>query len=186
MFGPCIWVIFSIQGKKLLRVHLAGAQRDRLHRHIMDRRRGGVVMMVMIVVVLMMIVTMMIMVVVVMMVIAIRTADMVFVAMFQELRIVLQRAFEIEGAEVQHLLQVHIRAFGAIDAGRGIDHADDLLDLAGFFWRDEVGLVEQDDVGEGDLILGLAAVLQAQRQVLGVDQGHHGVELGLGASRRRP
>ena len=50
-----------------------------------------------------------------------------------------------------------------------------------FFRRDEIGLVEHDDVGKGDLVFGLAAVLQAQRQVLGIDKGDDRIELGLGA-----
>ena len=45
---------------------------------------------------------------------------------------------------------------------------------------DEVGLVEHDLVGEGDLLDRLAAVVQAQEDVLGVDHGGDGVELGLG------
>ncbi len=63
----------------------------------------------------------------------------------------------------------------------GVDGAHGLLDLRELFRRDEIGLVEQHDVGEGDLVLGLAAVLQAQRQVLGIDEGDDRVEFGLGA-----
>ena len=46
--------------------------------------------------------------------------------------------------------------------------------------RDEVGLVEEDDVGEADLLLRLGRVGEAERQVLGVGDGDHRVELGLG------
>ena len=62
---------------------------------------------------------------------------------------------------------------------RRIDGADGGLDIAQFLGRDEVGLVEHDHVGEGDLVLGLAQILQPQRQVLGVDQRDDGVEPGL-------
>ncbi len=93
-------------GEEALGVHLAAAQRHRLHRHVMDRRHGAVIMVVMVVIVVMMIVIMRMVVVVV---IAIRTAHVVVVIVFQEVRIVFQRAFQIEGALVEHA--------GEIDAG---------------------------------------------------------------------
>ena len=46
---------------------------------------------------------------------------------------------------------------------------------------DEIGLVDHDDIGKGDLVFGLTAVLQAQRQVLCINQSHDGIELRLGA-----
>ncbi len=123
----------------------------------------------------------MMMVVVAMIVIAIRPADMVVMVMIEEMRIVFQRALEIEGALIEHAGEIDAGAAGLVDAGRRVDGADDILDLRQFFRRHEVGLVDQHDVGKGDLVFGLAAVLEAQRQVLGVDEGDHGVELGLGA-----
>ena len=47
--------------------------------------------------------------------------------------------------------------------------------------RHKIGLVEQHDVGKGDLVFGLRAVLQPQQQVLGVDQRDNRVEPRLGA-----
>ena len=41
---------------------------------------------------------------------------------------------------------------------------------------DQVGLVDDDDVGEGDLVLRLRRVAQALAQPLGVGDGHHRVE----------
>ena len=40
----------------------------------------------------------------------------------------------------------------------------------------EVGLVEDDDVGEGDLVLGLGRVAQARGEPFGVGDRHHRVE----------
>ena len=42
-------------------------------------------------------------------------------------------------------------------------------------------MLSKHDVGEGDLVLCLARILEPQRQMLGVDQRDDGVELGLGA-----
>jgi hypothetical protein len=68
-----------------------------------------------------------------------------------------------------------------VNARRRVDRADGRLDRCELVLVDQVGLVDNDDVGEGDLVLGLAAVFQSERQVLGVDQRHNGVEPGLGA-----
>ena len=67
-----------------------------------------------------------------------------------------------------------------MDLSRRVDGAHGCLDVAQFFWRHQIGLVQNDDIGEGDLVLGLLRVLQPQRQMLGVDQSDHRVELGLG------
>ena len=58
----------------------------------------------------------------------------------------------------------------------GVDPPDARLDLGEFGGRHEIGLVEHDDIGEGDLVLGLRRVLQAIDQPFGVGQRHHRVE----------
>ena len=55
------------------------------------------------------------------------------------------------------------------------------LDRGKLVGADQIGLVEQDHVGEADLLLRLRAVGQALGQVLGIGDGHHRVELGPGA-----
>ena len=47
--------------------------------------------------------------------------------------------------------------------------------------RHQVGLVEQDHVGKGDLVLGLGRVLEPLLEPLGVGDRDHRVQLGLGA-----
>src|SRR5690606_3243041 len=70
-------------GEEAVRVHLAAAQRNRLHRHVMDSRGSMmvVVVMIMIVIVVMMVMTMVVMPVVV---IAIGTADMILMPVLQK------------------------------------------------------------------------------------------------------
>jgi hypothetical protein len=104
-------VIFSIQGKKPLRVHLAAAQRHRLHSHIMDRRGVGVMMVVM---------PMMVVIMVMVFVVAVRAALMIVVVVvrFQEMRIVLQRARQVERAAVEHLGQVDLPSARCGGCGR--------------------------------------------------------------------
>ena len=60
--------------------------------------------------------------------------------------------------------------------GVGVDGADARLDLAQLGRRDEIGLVEDDDVGEGDLVLRLRRVAQAGGEPFGVGDRHDRVE----------
>ncbi len=69
---------------------------------------------------------------------------------------------------------------GLVHARVGIDGADARSTSFEFLGRHQIGLVEQDHVGEGDLVLGLGRVLEAQPQMLGVDDRDDRVELGLG------
>src|SRR5262249_16690082 len=68
--------------------------------------------------------------------------------------------------------------------GVGVDAADTRLHLAELVGIDQVGLVEQDDVGERDLVLRLRRVLEAVLQPFGVGDRDHRVELGLAAATR--
>ena len=54
---------------------------------------------------------------------------------------------------------------------------DARLDLIELVLRDEIGLVEQDDVREGDLVLGFRCVLQPVEKPARIRDRHHRVEL---------
>src|SRR3546814_18413960 len=58
------------------------------------------------------------------------------------------------------------------------DLTDARLDIGEFGRADQIGLVQHDYVGEGDLFFRLAAVLQPRRQMAGIDHGDDGIELG--------
>ncbi|MCY1225696.1 hypothetical protein D9M72_379000 [compost metagenome] len=120
----------------------------------MDRRRRVIVVVMVVVIVVMIMV-------VVMVVIAVRAAGviMVMIVLVEEVRIVFQRPFQVEGALIEDLGKIDVGALGAVDAGRRIDDAHGRFDALQFLRRDQVGLVEKHDVGKGDLVFGLAAVL---------------------------
>ena len=99
----------------------------------------------------------------------------------QELRLDVEDAVEIEGVAPQHLVERDLRLLGAMELRIRIDAADARLDLAQLGLGDEVGLVDQDHVGEGDLVLGLRRVLQTILQEFRIRNRHHGVELGPAA-----
>ena len=81
------------------------------------------------------------------------------VAGFQELRLDVEDAVEVERVAVEHGGERQRAAFGAVQARVGVDAADAGLDLAQVGITDEVGLVDQDHVGEGDLVLRFGRVL---------------------------
>ena len=103
----------------------------------------------------------------------------VIVAGIEEFRLDLQDAVEIEGAALQHVRKRDLAALGAVQLGVRIDAANPRLDFGKLRLGDEVGLVEHDDVGERDLVLGLGRVLQPVAQPLGVGHRHDRVEPGV-------
>ena len=60
--------------------------------------------------------------------------------------------------------------------GVGVDGADAALDLGQLSGVHQIGLVEDDHIGEGDLVLGLGRVLQAVAEPFGVGHGHDSVK----------
>src|ERR1700722_3564788 len=99
------------------------------------------------------------------------------VAFFQEGRLDVENTVEIEGVAAKDLGQRDGAALRAVQPGVGIDPADARLDLAQVGVADEIGLVDQDHVGEGDLVLRLGRVAQPVFEPLRVRNRHHGVEL---------
>src|SRR5580704_9312582 len=88
----------------------------------------------------------------------------VAVAGFEEFRLDFEDAVEIERAALQHVRQRNLAALGAVQFGIGVDGANAGLDFGQFGLGDEIGLVEYDDVGECDLVLGFGGVLESVAQ----------------------
>ena len=99
----------------------------------------------------------------------------------QKLRLDIEDAVEIEGVAAQNLIERDLRPLGAMQLGVGIDAADAGLDLAQLGIGDQIGLVEQDHVGKGDLVLGLGRILETVLEPFGVGHRDHRVEPGLAA-----
>ena len=158
MSGPKAWVIWSIHGKK----RCGSRSPARSEMLVIDGIVDMVVMMMVMVVVMVMIVVVIVMVVVV---------------SLEEIRVEGEDAVEIEGTAVEDLVDRNGAALGPVDHRMRVDRADAPLDFGELVRRDEVGLVEEDHVGEADLLLGLGRVTEALDQVLGVGDRDHRVEL---------
>src|SRR5262249_39882305 len=139
---------------------LVGGQRDAANVFVMQRIGGVVVVMVVMIMVVIMVVVIMIMGMIV------RRIKGVTV---QEAGIQLQRAGEIEGAEIEDLVELNAAAGGVINLRERIELTHPAFDGFQRLGRDQVGLVKQHDIGEGDLLLGFFAVREALVDVLGVD-----------------
>ena len=87
-----------------------------------------------------------------------------------------QLMVEVEGVDVDDLFDAQVALGGAVDLGDAVDPADPVFEMVELVRGDEVDLVEQDAVGEGDLFLGFGGVIDVQGDVLGVDDGHDAVE----------
>src|SRR5581483_8474393 len=160
-------------GKELVRVERpVGAQRHRLHLLVVIMLQAAAVMMVVAVTVLMVMVMVVVVIVIVVMVVLVR---------LQEGGLDIEDAVEVEGIAAEHLVDGDLRALRAVQLGIRIDAADARLELAQFLRAHQVGLVDEDDVGKGDLVLGLRCVLEAVLQPFCVGDSDDGVELGFRA-----
>src|SRR5438552_4858041 len=115
-----------------------------------------------------------------MVVIVIMTVVMVS-AVIEKFRVDLQDAVKIECIAPEHLRQRNVAALRLVQSGIRIDAADARLHIAELVRRDQIGLIEQDDVGERDLVFRLRRVLESVLEPFGVGDRDHGVELGFAA-----
>ena len=95
----------------------------------------------------------------------------------QEIRVPCQRALEIEGAEIEYLIQRQLGPARAHQARGGVDRAQFLLDPRQLRGADQVGLVEQQHVGKADLVGGGRHFPQLGADMRGVDQRNDGIQL---------
>ena len=117
---------------------------------------------------------------VVAMVIMIMTMVIVIVTiLLQEMGLQLHDPIKVEGVATEDLVQGHIRARRLVEFGVGVDGADPHFDIAQLGRRDEVRLVEEDDVGEGDLVLGLRCIAQPILEPLRVGDRDDSIEARL-------
>src|SRR5690348_16523686 len=86
----------------------------------------------------------------------------------EEIRFEIEDAIEIEGVAAEHGIQGNLGALCLVQLGIRINAANARLDFAQLIGRDEIGLVDQDHVGKGDLILGLRGVLEPFAKPFGV------------------
>ena len=97
----------------------------------------------------------------------------------EEFRLDLHDAVEVEGIAPEHLRQGNPAALGLVQLGVRIDAADARLHLAERVGFDQIGLVEQDDVGERDLVLRLRSVAQAVLEPPRIGDGDDRIEPGF-------
>ena len=97
----------------------------------------------------------------------------------QELRLDVEDAVEVERIAAEHLVDPDFRALGAMQPRIRIDAADARLDFGEFGRRDQIGLVDEDDVGKGDLVLRLGRILEPVLEPFGVGDGDDRIQLGL-------
>jgi hypothetical protein len=94
----------------------------------------------------------------------------------QELGIDFLGPFQVEAPHVQDAVQRDSAVPGPADGGDGVDAADSRLERVEVPRGDEVGLVEEDDVGKRDLLHRLITGVEVRPDVLCIHDRHDGVE----------
>ena len=112
-----------------------------------------------------------------MMVAAIMIVVMIMVVLAdEEVRLDVENAIEIEGAALKHVRNRDVAFLRSMERRVGIDRADARLHLTQFGRADEIGLIDNDDVGKGDLVLGFRRIAQPLGEPFGVGDRDHRVE----------
>jgi len=83
---------------------------------------------------------------------------------------------EGEATDVEHAVERDVAVDGAFDAGGGVHAADTIFEGGELGGGDEIGFVENDDVGEGDLLFDLRGVVEVLDDVFGVDDRDNTVD----------
>ena len=94
----------------------------------------------------------------------------------QDVGVDLKLGLEIEGADVDHLVEVDHAVGRVMNRRQRVQGTQLTLDTGDAFGVEEVGLVQQQDVGKSDLLLRLGALLQIRVDVHGVDEADEGIQ----------
>ena len=93
-----------------------------------------------------------------------------------EVGVELGRAGEVEAADVEHVLEINGGVLGAVELGGAVHLVDTGFEDIEVGGGDEVGLVEDDDVGETDLFFDLGGRVDVEEDVFGVHDGDDAIE----------
>ena len=94
----------------------------------------------------------------------------------KETRIEIGGAAEIESADIEHAVDGNVAVARPVNPGRGIHAVQAGFEPVEVGGAGEVGLVEEQDVGKGDLLLRLLAVVKVPGGISGVDDGDDAVQ----------
>lgn len=87
-----------------------------------------------------------------------------------------QRALQIEGADIEHAIDGYIRILRAENTSCAVDGANPTLDAFELGFTDEIGLVEQNDVREGNLLARLFHFIEMFLDVSRINQRDDGIK----------
>ena len=100
----------------------------------------------------------------------------VMVPPFEEMRIDLHGAVEIEASHVHDLVDRDLRARGAMDRGECIDLADAFLETIELLSSGEIAFIQKNDIGKCDLLLGLAIFVDVLKDMLRIHKRDHAID----------
>src|SRR5216683_2834536 len=105
----------------------------------------------------------------------------VIMEMIEEIRLHFKNAVKIEGVPIQHLRQFHPAPFGVMKLCVRVNPADRRFNGENLSGQDKIAFVDDNDIGERDLLLDLVGAVDFAEEVTGIDYRYDRVELGLAA-----
>ena len=95
----------------------------------------------------------------------------------EKLRIDAHSVLEIEASDIEDLVDLDHRISGAVETGDAVHSLDAGLQTIEVRSGNEVGFVEDDDIGKGDLLFGFVGVVEVLPDVLGIHERDHRVDM---------
>ena len=87
-----------------------------------------------------------------------------------------QCTLQVEGADIQHAIDGYIRVLRTENTRGTVDGAHPTLDALELGFTDEVGFIEQNDIGKGDLLTRLFHFIEMLLDMSRIDQRDDGIE----------
>ena len=104
---------------------------------------------------------------------------MIVIIRLQESGFDFQNTVEIESIAAENGVERHIAFHRAVDFRIRIDAADARFDFFDFSRRHQIRLVDDDDIGKGDLVLGFGRIFQTRGQEFRIRHCDNRIEAGL-------
>ncbi len=95
---------------------------------------------------------------------------------FEEVAVERELVIQVEGMEVDDLIDRQIGLGGPENLRDPVDAANPGFEGIHIGTADQIGLVQQDSIGKSDLFLGLRGVIEVEVKMFGIDDGDNSIE----------
>src|SRR5258708_40352814 len=97
----------------------------------------------------------------------------------EESRLDFEDAIEAESVSPQYPAELDATSLRPVDRRVGVDPADPMFDRGQAALIDKIDLVDENDVGKRELLLGFRGPIDLSEEIFSVGEGDDGIKLGF-------